>query len=181
MIRPNPAGLQRRSVLVLAAGAGAALTGGLSGCTVNNPFDSSKTPAAEAVRDLAPDVGVAVEAVALISQAHSEVAALVTGQLLPVTFLALVDAYEAYGQALVGAVPDGVDATATPSASPGPGSAPSSSPTTPPSARATTLHTAAVLHSRLTGFALRAESGPFARLLGSMAAGLSQQLAVLRG
>ena len=168
-------------MLLLAAGAGAALSGSLTGCAVNNPFDTSKTPAAEAVRDLAPDVGVAVEAVALISQARSEVDALVTGQLLPVLFGDLVDTYAAYEEALVGAVPDGVDATATPSATPTPGSAASASPTTPGSAKTAALHTAAVLHSRLTGFALRAESGPFARLLGSMAAGLSQQLVVLRG
>ena len=159
-------------------GAGAALLGG---CTLNNPYNSDRTPAAEAVRDLAPDVGVAVQAVGVITAAQRELAALVASRASGATRLAgLSAAYQAYADALRGAVPKGVDITAgqtpaqTPTPTPG---APSA--TASPEAVATARRTATTVHARLTGFALRAESGSFARLLGSMAAGLSQQLVAL--
>jgi hypothetical protein len=164
-------------VLLLGAGAGGAL---LTGCSLNNPFSSEKTPAAKAVRDLAPDVAVAVQAVALISAARAELESLIAAVPRYVDQLGgLADTYEAYEAALRGAVPKGVDATSTPTptATPDPGTP---SPTGSGDAGRAALRTATSLHAQLTGFALRAESGAFARLLGSMAAGLSQQLVVLR-
>ena len=171
VMKPTDAGPARRTVLVAGVGAGAAL---LSGCALNNPFSSGRTPAAEAVRDLAPDVGVAVQAVALITAAQRELDALVEARpALGASLAPLAETYRAHAAALTGAVPDGVDATGTPTPEPKAG------PTLGAGSRATALRTAATLHAQLTGFALRAESGAFARLLGSMAAGLSQQLVVL--
>lgn len=180
--RPTPASPGRRSVLLGAAGAGAVL---LSGCTLNNPFEEERTPAARAVRDLAPDVGTAVQVVALITAAQTELDTLLTGHpALRSRLGGLAAAYQAYTAALLGAVPPGVDATGAPTGSPSGAAttAPSTAPTTAPTAagaKAAARRTAATLHDRLAGFALRAESGSFARLLGSMAAGLSQQLVVL--
>jgi hypothetical protein len=175
-MRPTDTGPDRRSLLLLGAGAGAAV---LTGCSLNNPFDTTRTPAAKAVRDLAPDVGIAVQAVALISAAQQELETLVAGRATnAATMSALVAAYQAYADALRGAVPKGVDVTG----SPGPSSTPAPiapSPTTNVAVTVAARRTATTLHARLTGFALRAESGSFARLLGTMAAGLSQQLVVL--
>jgi len=174
-MRPTDAGPDRRSLLIIGAGAGATM---LTGCSLNNPFDTSKTPAAKAVRDLAPDVGVAVTVVALISDAQQELERLSAGQATNTAGLAgLAAAYQAYVEALRGAVPKGVDATSAPSPSLSPG--PTGSPTLPADVNAAARHTASLVHTRLIGYALRAESGAFARLLGTMAAGLSQQLVVL--
>lgn len=164
----------RRPVLLLGLGAGAALLGG---CTLNNPYSSHQRPAAEAVRDLAPDVGVAVQAVAVITAAQRELAGLVASRPASAARLSgLTAAYQAYADALRGAVPKGVEITgdATPTPTPG-----APSPGVPGGTVSTARRSAATVHARLTGFALRAESGSFARLLGSMAAGLSQQLVAL--
>lgn len=165
--RPTQAGPARRSVLLLGLGAV------VSGCTLNNPYNSDRTPAAKAVRDLAPDVGVAVQAVALLNEAQRELVALgAHGPATGARLAGLASAYESYLAALRGAVPKGVDVSGTPTpATP----APTVGADPVPVAR----RTATTVHARLTGFALRAESGSFARLLGSMAAGLSQQLVVL--
>ena len=169
-MRPDHAGPPRRSVLLLGVGAGAVA---LSGCTLNNPYSSDKTPAAEAVRDLAPDVAIAVEAVALISAAQRELEALAPGDAARLSGLS--SAYATYVDALRGAVPKGVDVSGSATPTPLP-STPAA--TGADAGRTAALRTARSIHDQLTGFALGAESGAFARLLGSMSAGLSQQLKV---
>jgi hypothetical protein len=79
--------------------------------------------------------------------------------------------HQAHLDALVDAVPDGVDTSAA-----GPAYVVPARP-----ARALTGLTAneRSVHDSLVGLALRARSGAFARLLGSMAAATSQQLHVL--
>jgi len=149
---------------------GAALTG----CALNNPLTTEKTPAAEATRDLAPDVAVAVEAVTLVRGAQA--AATSTGQLHPglaLRLTGLLAAHQAHLEALVDAVPEGVDTSATGAAYVVP----------PRPALAVTRLSEAeqALHDGLVGLAVRAQSGAFARLLGAMAASLSQQLRVLAG
>lgn len=163
---PTPA-LCRRALL---AGGTAVLLGG---CSVNNPLSNEKTPAAQAVPRLAPDVAVAVEAVTRIQATATALTA--TGQAHPAlaTRLAgLAELHQAHLAAVRDAVPDRVDtsATATPA------------PVAPRPAVALSNQVAAerTLHDQLVALAMRAESGPFARLLGSMAAGISARLAVLR-
>lgn len=165
-VRPSgPATPGRRAVLVGAAG-GAGLL--LTGCELNNPFSTEKTPAAEAVQDLAPDVALAVTAVGLILTTQARITAATTAYpgLAP-RLSGLVDMHVAHLEALQDAVPEGVDP------------APSTPVPAPPPTRAAALTEQAgaekVLHDRLIGLALRAESGPFARLLGSMAAAVSQR------
>jgi hypothetical protein len=159
--------LSRRAALGLGAGLGVVA---VSGCTLNNPLSTEETPAAKAVRDLAPDVAVAVQAVTLIrggeaaasatSDKHPGLAAKLTG---------LLEAHRAHLAAVVDAVPDGVDTGSA-------GSAPYAVPPTPAAALTQLAATEQSLHDELVGLALRAESGQFARLLGAMAAALSQQL-----
>src|SRR5689334_22724774 len=177
-MRPNQVGPDRRTVLLAGVGAGAAL---LSGCTLNNPFSAEKTPAADAVRDLSPDVAVAVQAVALLNAASSELESVIAAvPKLADELAGLRSGYAAYDEALRGAVPKGVDVTSTPSPSTAATNPTTPAPTVPANGHLVVRRTAANLHARFTAFALAAESGTFARLLGSMAAGLSQQLVVLR-
>lgn len=171
MMPPTPpagrAALSRRAALGLGAGLGVAA---VSGCALNNPLSTEETPAAKAVRDLAPDVAVAVQAVTLIR--GGEAAAAATGDTHPglATRLAgLLEAHRAHLAAVVDAVPDGVDTGSV-------GSAPYAVPPTPAAALTQLTATERTLHDELVGLALRAESGQFARLLGAMAAALSQQL-----
>jgi hypothetical protein len=159
--------LSRRAALGLGAGLGVVA---VSGCALNNPLSTEETPAAKAVRDLAPDVAVAVQAVTLIRS--GEAAASATSDKHPglATNLAgLLEAHRAHLAAVVDAVPDGVDTGSA-------GSAPYAVPPTPAAALTQLAATEQSLHDELVGLALRAESGPFARLLGAMAAALSQQL-----
>jgi hypothetical protein len=159
--------LSRRAALGLGAGLGVVA---VSGCALNNPLSTEETPAAKAVRDLAPDVAVAVQAVTLIrggeaaasatSDKHPGLAAKLTG---------LLEAHRAHLAAVVDAVPDGVDTGSA-------GSAPYAVPPTPAAALTQLAATEQSLHDERVGLALRAESGQFARLLGAMAAALSQQL-----
>lgn len=147
----------------------------VAGCSLNNPLHEDKTPAAEAVHDLAPDVAVAVRAATLMrgaqaavddtAERHSQLATKLAG---------LRAAHRAHLHAVADAVPDGVDT----SSGTGPAYVVPAGP-----ARALTQLTATErsVHDELVGLALRAESGPFARLLGSMAAALSQQLHGLAG
>jgi len=164
---PAATWIRRRTALALglAAAAGAAA----SGCSLNNPLSDDETPAAEAVRDLAPDVAVAVEAAALVRGAQDAVAR--TGERHPAlaTRLAgLMATHQAHLDAVADAVPDGVDTSA--------GAAAYDVPARPRRALSRLVESEQTLHDELVGLALRAESGPFARLLGSMAAAVSQQL-----
>jgi hypothetical protein len=154
---------------MLGLGLGAAAGVALSGCSLNNPLDDDKTPAADAVRDLAPDVAVAVEAATLVRGAHSAVSRTTEQHPLLGTRLAgLLATHQAHLDAVVDAVPDGVDTSAGEAAYDVPAR----------SGRAITRLAQAeqTVHDELVGLALRAESGPFARLLGAMAAAVSQQL-----
>lgn len=157
----------RRTALGLGLGAAGVVV--TAGCTLNNPLHEERTPAAEAVRDLSPDVAVAVEAVTLIRGAQTAVTS--TGERHPALasrLAGLLATHRAHLDAVVHAVPHGVDTSATGAAY--------AVPARP--AVALTRLTAAEqsLHDGLVGLALRARSGPFARLLGSMAAAVSQQL-----
>jgi hypothetical protein len=157
----------RRTALALAMGAAGAVVG--AGCSLNNPLHEERTPAADAVRDLSPDVAVAVEAVTLLRGAESAVTG--TGERHPAlaTRLAgLLATHRAHLDAVVAAVPDGVDTSAT-----GP---PYVVPPRPAAALARLTATERSVHDGLVGLAMRAQSGPFARLLGAMAAAVSQQL-----
>jgi hypothetical protein len=144
----------------------------VSGCDLNNPLTEEETPAAEAVRELEADVAVAVEAVTLVRAAQSAVAR--TGEQhgpLVDRLAGLAATHQTHLDALVDAVPDGVDTSGT--------GAPYDVPARRPAALAGLLAVETTLHDGLVGLALRAESGPFARLLGSMAAAVSQQIRVL--
>jgi hypothetical protein len=164
---PRP---ERRTFLLLGAGAAAAL---LTGCGLNNPFDAGSTPAAEAVRDLAPDVAVAVEAVGLLrtNQANLDATSTAHPELVP-RLAGLSTLYRAHLDALTRAVPDGVDTAPATDARQVPASR--------PAALALVGKDARALDAGLVALAVRAESGPFARLLGTMAAGTAQQLVVLK-
>jgi hypothetical protein len=163
----TPARLSRRAALGL--GAGLSLSAA-TGCALNNPLSEEQTPAARAVRDLSPDVAIAVQAVTLVRAAESAVSA--TGQQHPALaprLAGLLDAHRAHLRAVVDAVPDGVDTGPT-------GDAPYAVPAGASLALDQLTATERSLHDELFGLALRARSGPFARLLGAMAAALSQQL-----
>jgi hypothetical protein len=161
----------RRDALRLGAVAavGVAGAGALAGCALNNPLTTEHTPATEAVRDLAPDVAVAVEAAALVRTAMTAVSH--TGErhvALAPRLAGLLATHRAHLDAVVEAVPDGVDTSAGGAAYVVP----------PRAGRALAQLTAheRTWHDGLVGLAMRAESGAFARLLGAMAAALSQQL-----
>ncbi len=165
---PRATGLTRRAALGLGAGVGLSMAA--SGCALNNPFHEQKTPSSDAVRDLAPDVAVAVRAVTLVRDAQAAVES--TGERHPAIaprIAGLLAVHRAHLAAVVDAVPDRVDT------SPDAGT-----PYVVPDRAARALvqlvtaeHT---LHDGLVGLAIRAESGAFARLLGAMAAAISQQL-----
>jgi hypothetical protein len=159
--------LSRRGALGLGAGLAIA---GVAGCALNNPLTADDTPAAKATRDLAPDVVVAVDAVTLIRGAQAAVTA--TGDQHPALagrLTGLLEVHRTHLAAVVDAVPDGVDTSPT-------GGTPYTVPPTGPVALAQLTTAERTLHDELVGLALRAQSGPFARLLGAMAAALSQQL-----
>jgi hypothetical protein len=161
---PRDARLTRRGALGLALGVG------LGGCALNNPLSDEKTPAPEAVRDLAPDVAVAVEAVTLVRSARAAVEATgVRHPALAPRLAPLLAVHAAHLHAVVDAVPDGVDTT------PAAGAA-YAVPQRPGRALVELATHERTLHDGLVGLALRAESGAFARLLGAMAAAVSQQL-----
>jgi hypothetical protein len=162
--RPTDPGPERRAVMLLGLGAGAAL---LSGCELNNPFSSARTPAAKAVRDLAPDVATAVRAVLEIRTQADLLTRTVTGfPSLATRFGGLRTLHRVHVDALVAAVPKRVDASTA------------RTEVQPPSDRRNALLEALRgeegLRDRLDALALDAESGQFARLLGSMGAGIAQ-------
>jgi hypothetical protein len=169
------AGPGRRAFLRISLGVGLGLGGvGLAGCSadnpLNNPLSDEQTPAEKAVRDLEPDVAVAVEAVTLISAARAAVTS--TGErhvALAAKLSGLLEAHAAHLDALVDAVPDGVDTSPATAA-------PYVVPKGPARALDQLSATEQKVHDDLVGLALRAQSGAFARLLGAMAASLSQQL-----
>jgi hypothetical protein len=150
-------------------GVGAATTLATGGCALDNPLRSEKTPAARAVRDLEPDVAVAVEAATLLRAAVTAVTA--TGDRHPglaPRLTGALAAHRAHLDRVVAAVPDGVDISGA--------ATPYVVPERPRAALAQVRTSEQSLHDGLVGLAMRARSGPFARLLGSMAAATAQQL-----
>jgi hypothetical protein len=151
------------------AALGLGVLGIAGGCALNNPLSDEQTPAARAVRDLAPDVAAAVEAVTLVRGAQAAVRS--TGEEHPQLgsrLAGLSEMHQAHLDAVVKAVPEGVDTSAAGAAY--------AVPTRPAAALSRLEATERSLHDGLLGLALRAESGPFARLLGSMAAAVSQRI-----
>jgi hypothetical protein len=168
-----PDGLVTSRRALLAAGAGAVLVGA-TGCTVDNPLHrAAHTPAAQAVRDLAPDVAIAVQAVAAIRATDAAVAAaLAADPALAARVTPFRALHAAHLAAVSDAVPAGVDTSPT-GAPTGGTAAP-----TRTGGLATVRHAETELHGTLVALAMRAQSGLFARLLGSMAAAISQRAAV---
>lgn len=161
--------MPRRAALLLTGGAGLAA---LAACSVRNPFDDSTTAATDALPDLAPDVAVAVQAVSLLLAAQDRATATATAfPSLAKRIAPLTATRTAHLAALTAAVPSRVDARPT--------SAPPTVPKTRRTALAALVRHEKSLHGGITGLALRAESGPFARLLGTIAAATSQQIVVL--
>jgi hypothetical protein len=169
--RPDKiASVSRRAVLNL----GVVVAAGpvLAGCSLNNPLTDEKTPAVDAVRDLAPDVALAVEAATLVRGAESAVTGTTaTHAGLAPRLAGLLAAHRAHLDAVADAVPDGVDTSA--------GGPAYVVPAVTKAALVTLVAAERTLHDELIALALRAESGPFARLLGAMAASVSQQLQVI--
>ena len=168
--RSNQHGPGRRSLLLGAGGAAALL---LSGCTLNNPYSSDKTPAARAVRDLSPDVAVAVEAVVLIRTQVNLLRDTVTAfGSLAARLAGLQALHQAHLDALVAAVPKRVDTSATGQV------------VQPPAHASLALLSVGAaelaLRNSLDRLALGAESGRFARLLASMAAGITEHTVGVR-
>lgn len=159
--------IERRTLLLAGA---ASVT--LAGCSLNNPFGDPQDPAAEPVRDLAPDVAVAVEAVTLLLAAGAAVAATTAAYpALSKTLAGLAAAHTAHIDALRAAVPERVDLSADPT--------PYVVPTTRGRALVAVRTSEVSLQNTLVALAVRAESGQFARLLGTMSAAVAQQLAVV--
>lgn len=152
----------------MGTGAAAAL---LTGCSLNNPFRaaSSEPTGQGAVSGTDPDVALAVQAIGLIRATSAAAAARISAfPALSSRLGDLVALHQAHAAALSRAVPHGSSTTTK----------------TPPPAPAGSRHAAlvaqasaeAALRDELVALAVRAESGPFARLLGTMAAGISQRL-----
>lgn len=159
----------RRGLLL---GAGATLTLG-SGCALNNPFGAAKDSADGSGEEQTPDVALAVTAVGAILAAQARARLTVeTYPGLGSRFNALIELHVAHVDALAEAVPAGTIPSTV-----------STTGLTVPSNRGAALkqqeRAERALRDRLVAMALRSESGPFARLLGSMAAAISQQLADL--
>jgi hypothetical protein len=174
---PDPsAGVSRRVVLAgLAAAAGAALVG----CTEEGQPPRPKAQPSPVVASVDPDVAVAAEALAsqqeildlleATGRRHRDLSA----QLAPV-----VAAHKAHADLLADAVPEGV--SVSPSPTPGPRSPGRHA---VPRSRAGGLAEVVEAEQQLATVtkrqAFRAESGAFARLLGSMAAAAAQSAAAL--
>jgi hypothetical protein len=156
--------LSRRS-LILAGVAGLLV----SGCDVNNPVPTDNT--AKKPAGPAPDVAVATSALAEIRAVRAAVSSTLAGFPTAKSRLAgLMKMHQAHEESLADAVPERARTSATPA------------PYVVPRKRETAFGNLAAreqrLHDTLDGLALRAQSGDFARLLASMGAAVTQQLAV---
>lgn len=160
--------------LVLASGlvAGGSL---LAGCRVNNPLTTTdEKAAARAPRTLSPDIAVAVSAVVATRQTTAGLrATLQRHPGLGATISPLIALHQAHQKALDDAVPEGTRADAVPT--------PAAVPPRPQVALDQLLQRERALAAELTGLALKAESGSFARLLGAMVAGQAQVLTTTPG
>lgn len=158
--------LSRRSLI--AAGAAGAVGLAVSACAGRKPV-SGKTSAPSPAR-LSPDVAVATRALSEIRTAR--VAASSTLSRFPAArsrLTALVGLHQVHEGSLIDAVPVRAQTTATP--------APYVVPRRSGAALRKLLAREQRLHNTLGELSLRAQSGDFARLLASMGAAVSQQLA----
>lgn len=181
MPTPSPdstgARLSRRAALAAVAAAGAALVG----CTPEDQPSGSRTKQEKAAAPVDPDVAVAAEALA----SQREVLGLLVAtrkrhrglsrQLSPV-----VAAHEAHASLLADAVPKDVPASASAAASPAIGGRGGHRvPRSQGRALDRVVEAERELATVVKRQAFRAESGAFARLLGSMAAAAAQHATVL--
>jgi hypothetical protein len=163
----NPGDMTSRRSLIAGTVGMAALV--VAGCSVENPTSDDKAP--RSVADLAPDVTVAVRALAEIRAVRAAVSSTVS-RYAPVrpVLAPLVQMHRAHEASLIDAVPR----RARPAAGP--------APYVVPRKRAVAMRKLGTreqqLHATLAGLSLRAESGDFARLLASMGAGITQRLTV---
>lgn len=160
----TPVRVSRRSVLGLGlVGAGSFV---VVGCSSGSSADGDEPDREAAVE---PDVRTATAALAAIRGTHQ--AARATTQRFPATRVGLsglIGMHAAHERSLVDAVPTRARESAAP--------APYAVPRLRPKALARLGANEAKLHDTLQSLALKAESGEFARLLASMAAGISVQL-----
>jgi hypothetical protein len=160
--RPATAAVGRRAVVTGLAGATVLALAGCDSGTPGNDLPGT----AEAQQDA--DLQLVREALAVSLAAGAQLGLVATGALRP-RLAPLIAMHQAHAQALADAVPSG---------SPSPSVAGTVVPPAPGLARARQVEADA--HDRLVALAQRAQSGQLARLLASMAAGISQRLAVLR-
>ena len=162
--------LTRRTAL----GAAGLATVGVAAAGCDDP---AATPAGRATvrsTEITPDVALAVQLVAGMQRSEALTADVVRHYpLLRPTLRPLLDTQRAHLALLSDAVP----ARAMPS----PSAAAVPRTTDRAVARARVVSSTTARRDALNAAALEAESGPFARVLASMGAGLSQRLAVLEG
>lgn len=185
--------LSRRLVLT----AGAVLTGGaLAGCDLSDldprSAPSSGTPSAAptlqapAPADQVADVATLRAALDEVLAASALVEAVVARhRRLRADLRPVLAMHRAHADLLSRAAPPASTSGSSPSSSPSTGAsaaapAPAAhAPRRPGAALALVRRTEATTGDRLTGWAVEARSGTFARLLAGMAAGVAQQVAVL--
>lgn len=157
----------RREVLL-----GAAAVALLAGCAATDGA-AGDDPTPGTARQ-SPDVAIAVEAVGLLLGIRAVIAATIAAHPeLREDLTGFDRAHRAHLDALSAAVPERVN--------PSPPATQHRVPVGVARAMAVATARETALRDRFLGLALRAESGPFARLLGTIAAGLSQRLAVAAG
>ena len=163
----NPGDVTSRRSLIAGTVGIAALV--VTGCSVENPTSDDKEP--RSAVGLAPDVAVATRALAEVRAMRDAVSGTLSRYPAGRPDLApLVQLHRAHEKSLIEAVP----ARARPPAKPAPY-------VVPPKlavAMRKLERREQRLHDALTGLALRAQSGDFARLLASMGAGITQRLTV---
>jgi hypothetical protein len=156
----------RRAVLAALATTSAVA---LAGCDTGSP--AIVLPGGSDAPDDA-DLPLVAQAVELCRQAREQLAPAAASAPLRAAVAPFVALHARHAEALRGAVPDGGSTTG------------SASPAVPPAAGVRTLDDVVALETRtrtgLVALAQRAESGQLARLLASMAAGISQRLVGLR-
>lgn len=171
---PEPSALSRRAVMAgVTAGVAAGLAAGtLGGCASGST--SARASRRDATPEVSPDVAVAAAALQAITRTSGAVGRTARRHpQLKAGLAGLAALHAAHLRMLQDAVParHRRDATAGPP--------PATVPHHPPAALAAVAHAERDLRAQLEGFAVRARSGEFARLLAAMSAAVGQQLAVL--
>lgn len=160
--------VSRRAVLVTT------VAGSLAGCTGGSVGSPGRQASATAAPTVDPDVALAGDALSAVERVLGVAVATAARHPGLSTLLAsAVAAHERHVAVLAGAVPEPESVSPSPSALPG---------LVPDRPRRAVRAVAEVEHElsrTLAGYAVRARSGPFARVLGSMAASCAQQAATL--